>query len=117
LEQGRAALRAGQSIVIYPEGTIPAPGALATGRLGAGLLALCGEAPVIPMASSGLERGRMKWTLRRPAVVVVGEPLDLSRWHGREDRRATLEASTALLEAVRSLLVEGEQVLARGRGG
>ena len=116
LEQGRAALRAGQSIVIYPEGTIPAPGELATGRPGAGLLALCGEAPVIPVASSGLERWRPKWMLRRPAVVVVGEPLDLSRWHGREDRRATLEASTALLEAVRSLHIEGNQLLADGRG-
>jgi len=116
LEQGRAALRAGQSIVIYPEGTIPGPGASANGRPGAGLLALCGEAPVIPMASSGLERGRKKWTLRRPAIVVVGEPLDLSRWHGRDDRRATIEASTALLEAVRLLQVEGDRLLAESPG-
>ena len=75
-------------------------------------MALCGEAPVIPVASSGLERWRRKWKLRRRAVVVIGEPLDLSRWHGRDDRRAAIEASTALLEAVRSLLLESQQVLA-----
>ena len=115
LEQGRAALRAGQSVVIYPEGTIPAPGTLASGRPGAGLLALCGEAPVVPVASSGLERWRpKKMRLRRPAVVVVGEPLDLSRWQGRDDRRAAIEASTALLKAIRSLQNEGEQLLTEG---
>ena len=115
LEQGRAALRAGQSIVIYPEGTIPAPGTLATGRPGAGLLALCSQSPVIPVASSGLERRRPKWMLRRPAVVVIGEPIDFSRWGGRDDRRAAIEASTALLEAVRALHSEGEQLLADRR--
>jgi 1-acyl-sn-glycerol-3-phosphate acyltransferase len=116
LEQGRAALEAGQSVVIYPEGTIPAPGTLAAGRPGAGLLALGGGAQVIPVASSGLERGRPKWMLRRPAAVVIGEPLDLSRWHGRDDRRAAIEASTALLEAIRSLQIEGDRILADGRG-
>ncbi len=115
LEKGRAALRAGQSVVIYPEGTIPAQGTVATGRPGAGLLALCGEAPIVPMASSGLERWRPhKLRLRRPAVVVVGEPLDLSRWQGRDDRRAAIEASTALLEAIRSLQIEGDRLLDGG---
>jgi hypothetical protein len=71
---------------------------------------------VIPVASSGLERGRPKWMLRRPAAVVIGEPLDLSRWHGRDDRRAAIEASTALLEAIRSLQIEGDRILADGRG-
>jgi 1-acyl-sn-glycerol-3-phosphate acyltransferase len=116
LEQGRAALRADQSVVIYPEGTIPAPDAPANGRPGAGLLALCGEAPVVPMASSGLERWRPhKVRLRRPAVVVIGEPLDLSKWRGRDDRRAAIEASTALLEAIRSLQIEGDSLLQQGR--
>jgi 1-acyl-sn-glycerol-3-phosphate acyltransferase len=79
-------------------------------------LALCGEAPVVPMASSGLERWRPhKMRLRRPAVVVIGEPLDLSRWQGRDDRRAAIEASTALLEAIRLLQIEGDHLLEGSR--
>ena len=111
VEQGSAAIEAGQAVLIYPEGTIPAPGLVATGRPGAGLLALRTGAPVVPVASSGLERWRPKVRLRRPAAVVIGEPVDLSQWAGREDRRAAVEVSAALLEAVRSLLVEAEGAL------
>jgi 1-acyl-sn-glycerol-3-phosphate acyltransferase len=111
VEQGSAAIRAGQAVLIYPEGTIPAPGLVTTGRPGAGLLALRAGAPVVPVASSGLERWRPKYRLRRPAAVVIGEPVNLSKWAGREDRSAAIEVSAALLEAVRSLLAEAERTL------
>ena len=111
--EAREALAAGQALLVYPEGTIPPPGASAGGRPGAGLLALSAGAPVIPMASLGLERGLPKWRLRRPAVVVIGEPVDLASWRGRVDRRAQLEASAALLDAVRALLPEAMENLVR----
>jgi 1-acyl-sn-glycerol-3-phosphate acyltransferase len=107
------ALAAGQALLVYPEGTIPRPGSPVGGRPGAGLLALTIDAPVIPLASAGLERGRRWWMLRRPAVVVFGDPLDLTRWRGRVDRRAQLEASAALLDAVRALLPVAEEDLSR----
>jgi 1-acyl-sn-glycerol-3-phosphate acyltransferase len=111
--EAREAWAAGQALLVYPEGTIPPSGASAGGRPGACLLALSASAPVIPMASLGLERGLPKWRLRRPAVVVIGEPVDLASWRGRVDRRAQLEASAALLDAVRALLPEAMEHLVR----
>ena len=113
VREASRALAAGQALLVYPEGTIPRPGSPVGGRPGAGLLALTIDAPVIPLASAGLERGRRWWRLRRPAVVVVGDPVDLTRWRGSVDRRAQLEASAALLDAVRALLPVAEKDLSR----
>ena len=113
VREASRALAAGQALLVYPEGTIPRPGSPVGGRPGAGLLALTIDAPVIPLASAGLERGRRWWRLRRPAVVVVGDPVDLTRWRGSVDRPAQLEASSALLDAVRALLPVAEKDLSR----
>jgi 1-acyl-sn-glycerol-3-phosphate acyltransferase len=112
VREASRALAAGQAVLVYPEGTIPAHGSRAAGRPGAGLVALSTDAPVLPVASAGLERGRPRWRLRRPAVVMFGKPIDLSDWKGRADRRAQLEVSEAMLEAVRVLLPEAERHLA-----
>lgn len=105
-----AALRADQAMIVYPEGTIPAPGEVLSGRPGAGLLALEAHrmgVPVVPMASWGLDhrgQGRVPRLLRRRATVTFGPPVDLSAWGERDDREAQLQASAAVLAAVRSLL-------------
>ncbi|MEX2618713.1 MAG: lysophospholipid acyltransferase family protein [Egibacteraceae bacterium] len=104
-----AALQADQAMIVYPEGTIPAPGEVLAGRPGAGLLALRAHrmgVPVVPMASWGLDHrghGRMR-LLRRRATVTFGPPVDLSAWAERDDREAQLQAGAAVLAAVRSLL-------------
>lgn len=115
-----AALEADQAIIVYPEGTIPRPGQVLLGRPGAGLLAL--EAlemgvPVVPMASWGLDHrggGRLPRLLRRKAAVAFGHPVDLSPWKGRRDRTAQLEASAAMLDAIRALAPEAEAAVRRG---
>lgn len=117
----RAALAAEQAIILYPEGTIPRGQQVLTGRPGAGLLALEAAAagvPVIPMASSGLDRrgtGRVPRLRRRTAAVTLGPPVDLSPWEGRRDRAAQLEASAAMLDAVRALVPEAEDAARRPR--
>jgi 1-acyl-sn-glycerol-3-phosphate acyltransferase len=111
MNEASRALAAGQALLVYPEGTIPRPASPVGGRPGAGLLALTIDAPVIPLASAGLERGARWWRARRPAVVVFGDAVDLSPWRGRVDRRAQLEASAALLDAVRALLPAAEEAL------
>jgi 1-acyl-sn-glycerol-3-phosphate acyltransferase len=111
VKEASRALAAGQALLVYPEGTIPHPASPVGGRPGAGLLALTIDAPVIPLASAGLERGARWWRARRPAVVVFGDPVDLSPWRGRVDRRAQLEASAALLDAVRALVPAAEEAL------
>jgi len=114
-----AALQADQAIIVYPEGTIPRPAEVLLGRPGAGLLAL--EAldmgvPVVPMASWGLDHrggGRLPRLLRRKAAVAFGPPVDLSPWVGRRDRSAQLEASAAMLDAIRGLAPEAESAVRR----
>lgn len=113
VKEASRALSAGQALLVYPEGTIPHPGSPVGGRPGAGLLALTIDAPVIPLASAGLERGTGWWRARRRAAVVFGDPVDLAQWRGRVDRRARLEASAALMDAVRALLPVAEDALSR----
>ena len=109
-----AALDAAEAVVVYPEGTVPAPGHVLPARPGAGLLALEAAergAPVVPVASAGLLRGSRRFPriLRRPATVAFGPPVDLSAWAGRRDRQAQMQAGTAVLAAVRALLVEADR--------
>jgi 1-acyl-sn-glycerol-3-phosphate acyltransferase len=104
-EDAGAALKAGQAVLVYPEGTIVPPGQTRPARPGAGLVALRASVPVLPIASCGVERRRRRRLppLRRRVTVVVGPPVDLSPWQGRLDRQAQLEASAALLASVQAL--------------
>lgn len=110
LRDARAALEAGEAVLIYPEGTIPAPGVTVEAQGGAGLLALGSSAPVVPVGSWGLERGRSRMPpVRRRAVVVFGEPLDLAHLRVGPERAAGREAASALLEAVRECALEARR--------
>lgn len=105
-------LAAGEAVVVYPEGTIPAPGETLPARPGAGLLALRAQVPVIPVAIWGLrpeEHRPRSGRWRRPVRVTFGPPLDLSPWKGRLDRDGQLEAGEAILAAVRAMLPPGDR--------
>ena len=109
LQDARAALAAGEAVLVYPEGTIPAPGVTVEAQRGAGLLALETSAPVLPVGSWGLGRRRSKGPrLRRRAVVVFGEPLDLGPLRARSDRAVGRDAANALLDAVRERVLEAK---------
>ena len=114
LRDAVAALRRGECVVIYPEGTTtkdPA-GWPMQGKTGVARLALlCPEVPVIPIGQWGAQRRPgPKWQrfLRRvvtgrPVVSVsVGKPVDLDRFHGEPPTTATLrEMTDAIMRAVR----------------
>lgn len=108
-----AALDSGQAVVVYPEGTIPRTGRPERARPGAGLLALSTTAPVVPVASWGVERGRRRIPVTSRAAVVFGEPMEIRR--GVRGRRAQMEAAEELLSAVRSLVAEAQRLAARTR--
>lgn len=109
VEDACAALEAGEAVVVYPEGQLAPRGVEAPARPGAGLLALRSPGPVVPVATVGLEPGRQ--LLRRRAVVLIGEPVDLSEWKGRRDRDAQQEASGHLLGRIKALRATADGIL------
>ncbi len=110
LEPAVAALARGETVVIYPEGTVTRdPGKWPMkARTGVARLALLSGAPVVPVAQWGAQdlldtyrSGRMDLRPRRPMHLRVGPPVDLSRWQGRELTADVLrEATDAVIDAI-----------------
>ena len=106
LDTGIGVLREGRLFGIYPEGTRSPDGRLYKGRTGVARMALEAEVPVVPVAMIGTDRanpvGSRFW---RPAkiTIVIGEPLDFSRYLGiandrQVERALTDEVMYALME-------------------
>lgn len=100
LAAARQVLAAGDLFGIYPEGSRSPDGAIHRGHTGVARIALATRAPLIPVATTGSNAvfagGRKLPSLRhraRPAVVI-GPPVDLSRWRGLPVDAAVLRAVT-----------------------
>ncbi len=90
-------LREGGLFGIYPEGTRSPDGRLYRGKTGVARLALESGAPVIPVAMIGTNIaqpiGKRIPSLHRIGIVI-GEPLDFSRYAGLENDRFVLRSIT-----------------------
>ena len=117
LEAATRALKSGQMVVIYPDGTVTRdPGGWPMKpRPGVAALALSGEdIPVIPVVHWGTQRVYVPYTKkgfhplpRKEITVVAGPPIDLSAYRGRPvDARLVMEVSTVIQAAVRDLLAK-----------
>jgi 1-acyl-sn-glycerol-3-phosphate acyltransferase len=88
----------GELVGLFPEGRINiGRDVLLPGRPGAALIALRARVPVIPCYVSGSPyTGTTLGPLVTPAKVrlVMGEPLDISAFYGREGEREVLEELT-----------------------
>jgi 1-acyl-sn-glycerol-3-phosphate acyltransferase len=113
LKQAEDALRDGQCVIVYPEGTASRDPDLwpMVGKTGAARLALKTGVPVIPIAQWGahevLPYGTTKPRLwpRKRARLVAGPPVDLSAFEGKPLTATNLRAATAAIMAdVTSLL-------------
>ena len=97
LNTGLGVLERGLLLGIYPEGTRSPNGKLYRGRTGIARMALESGVPVIPVAMIDTEKvqaiGQSMPRVRRVGVVM-GEPLDFSRFAGMEGERAVLRAVT-----------------------
>lgn len=107
LETGLRRLREGGLFGIYPEGTRSPDGRLYRGKTGVARLALESGAPVIPVAMVGTDVaqpvGRTIPKVMRIGMVI-GEPLDFSRYAGMEDDRFILRSVTdEIMYAIMSL--------------
>jgi 1-acyl-sn-glycerol-3-phosphate acyltransferase len=97
LATGARRLREGGLFGIYPEGTRSPDGRLYRGKTGVARLALESGAPVVPVAMVGTDIaqpiGKRIPRLHRIGIVI-GEPLDFSRYAGLENDRFVLRSIT-----------------------
>ncbi|RSN48781.1 lysophospholipid acyltransferase family protein [Actinomadura sp. WAC 06369] len=108
LETGLRILREGKLLGIYPEGTRAPDNRLYRGKTGVARLALKSRVPVIPVAMINtfelMPSGKPLPRLGVRPGVRFGEPLDFSRYYGREDDREVLRAITdEIMRAIREL--------------
>jgi 1-acyl-sn-glycerol-3-phosphate acyltransferase len=97
LNTGLAVLARGEILGIYPEGTRSPDGKLYRGRTGVARMILEAGVPVVPVAMVDTAK-IMPIGRRLPKIgrigIIVGEPLDFSRFDGMEGDRFILRSVT-----------------------
>ncbi len=97
LNTGLRVLADGQVLGIYPEGTRSPDGKLYRGRTGVARMILEAGVPVVPVAMIDTEKvmpiGTKVPKIRRIGIII-GEPLDFSRFAGMEGDRFILRSIT-----------------------
>jgi 1-acyl-sn-glycerol-3-phosphate acyltransferase len=100
-------LKAGQALIIYPEGTRVEAGALAAPEPGAGFIAQRCGCPVLPVALTGtnecLPKGA-RWPRRVPVKVRFGKPFVVLQRRPTGERVSHEEAAEAIMLAIAELL-------------
>ena len=107
------AVKSGEAVIFYPEGTMTKDPELwpMAGRTGAARIALRTGVPVIPIAQWGAQEvfapysTKPQFFPRKTLTVVAGAPLDLSPWAGRtRDRAAEQEVTDLIMDEITKLL-------------
>ena len=97
LNTGLRVLAQGDVLGIYPEGTRSPDGKMYRGRTGVARMVLEGHVPVVPIAMIDTEKvmpiGHKLPKVRRIGVII-GEPIDFSRFEGLESDRFILRSVT-----------------------
>jgi len=113
LEHAIAVLKAGHLLGVYPEGTLTRDENLwpMRAKTGVARLALMTGTPVYPCASWGPEKvlppysKKIRLFPRTRVSIMMGEPVDLSRWQGRaDDPLAIEEAADHIMDRITTLL-------------
>ena len=106
IEAGAASIRAGTSILIFPEGTRSRTDDMLPFKKGGFVMAIKAQAPIVPMAVQGARDAMQKGSLIvRPATlsIRVGEPIETAGLTLND--RDALIATTR--ERIAALLAEG----------
>ena len=115
LRDAESAVRRGECVVLYPEGTLTRDPALwpMRGKTGAARIALATGRPLIPMAHWGAQDvlapygRRLRLLPAKRIHVRVGPPIDLADLAGRPLNADTLrEATDRLMDAITGLLAD-----------
>jgi 1-acyl-sn-glycerol-3-phosphate acyltransferase len=107
-------LKAGHTIAIFPEGTLTRDPELwpMRGKSGAIRLALETNVPVYPMAHWGSEQvlpqygSKFRPGFWKPVRIVIGDEIDLAKYHKKQLGPAELNEATALVMQTITKLVE-----------
>lgn len=123
LQHAAEAVRGGDRVVIFPDGTLTKDpeGWPMVGKTGAARLALTTGAPLVPIAQWGPQQllprtGRPRLWPRPRMQVLVGPPVDLSAYQGQPITATVLrEVTDLVVDAVVELLsqLRGEPAPAR----
>lgn len=100
-------LKAGEVLVIYPEGTRIDAGVLAEPEPGAGFIAQRCGCPVLPVALTGTKECLLKgarWPRRVPVRVRFGKPFVVLNRRASGERVSHEEAADAIMTAIAELL-------------
>ena len=113
VEEARNALKQGECVMVYPEGTITKNPDFTPmqGRTGVARLTLTSEVPVLPIAVWGSQNvwqreGARSLAFGRPIWLVAGPPMDFSEFDGRQSDPAVLRTVTDAVIDELSRLVE-----------
>lgn len=115
VDHAKILLEKGHMLGVYPEGTLTRDPDLwpMIAKTGCARLALSTDTPVIPIAQWGSQlvlpnySSKVSLFPRKKIIIRVGDPVDLSQWHGKaDDQQALIEATAAIMKAITDLLEE-----------
>jgi 1-acyl-sn-glycerol-3-phosphate acyltransferase len=105
-------LKAGDGLIIYPEGTRVESGVLAKPEPGAGFIAQKAGCPVLPVGLSGTRECLPKgahWPRRTPVTIVFGKPFTVASKREDGTRISHQEAADAIMLHIAELLPEQQR--------
>lgn len=117
LDNAGRALKAGEVVVVYPEGTVTKNPDYTPmqAKTGIARLTLATDVPVVPIAVWGSQNvwqrdGARSLAFGRPIWVKAGPPLDFSRFDGQENEPAALrEVADTVMDELSRLVIDLRQ--------
>jgi 1-acyl-sn-glycerol-3-phosphate acyltransferase len=107
-------LKAGDGLIMYPEGTRVESGVLAAPEPGAGFIAQKAGCPVVPVALMGtrdcLPKGA-RWPRRTPVSITFGKPFVVASKRADGSKVSHQEASDAIMVQIAELLPAAQRGL------
>lgn len=114
IEASEQLVEHGRGVIVYPEGTLTRDPDMwpMRGKTGAVRLALEGDIPLIPLAQWGTQAIMARyakkisfWPPRKRVRIVIGPPVDMSDFRGKQASPSVLnEATTRLMNEITHLL-------------
>jgi 1-acyl-sn-glycerol-3-phosphate acyltransferase len=105
-------LKAGDGLIMYPEGTRVESGVLATPEPGAGFIAQNAGCPVVPVALTGtrecLPKGA-RWPRRTPVSITFGKPFVVISKRADGSKVSHQQASDAIMVQIAELLPDTQR--------